>query len=506
MRDSSDMELVREHARQNSEAAFAELVRRHINLVYSAALRHVGIPAQAEEITQAVFIILARKAAGLRADTVIEAWLYETTRLTALSFLRAERRRQFREQEAYMQSTLESETTTEPIWAQMAPLLDEAMMRLGAHEREAIVIRFFKDKSLGEAAAGLNISEAAAQKRVSRALEKLRKYFAKRGMNSTAVTIAAAIAANSVHAAPPALAETVTAVAAAKGAAASLSTLTLIKGALKIMAWTKAKMAVAAAVGILLTTGTAIVMVKEIRAHRIQAHQVFPWQTFDSKLAISIMEKLPPQVKIIPTRFPNGALDGGRTWSSISKDATGQAVGVNCSLSEIVRTIFGEDADPETKARTVLATNLSSQRYDFVDSFPKDARDKVVFELRKQLKVAVRFESRDADVFNLEAGTNQSGAKAGELLHGRMDLGQGANSLYSQTTTADLARRLEDYVNRPVINHTGIDNRFELSLKWAGMNGNSGSELQEILKDRLGLALVPAREPVELLVVEKAVD
>jgi DNA-directed RNA polymerase specialized sigma24 family protein len=101
MHDVSDMELLRNYDRHGSEDAFTELVRRHINLVYSAALRHVGIAAHAEEITQAVFVILARKAAGLRPDTILEGWLHETTRLTALSFLRGERRRQFREQEAY---------------------------------------------------------------------------------------------------------------------------------------------------------------------------------------------------------------------------------------------------------------------------------------------------------------------------------------------------------------------------------------------------------------------
>src|SRR5664279_6323452 len=120
MLDSSDMELVRDYARLNSEAAFAELVQRHVNLVYSAALRHAGNAAHAEEITQAVFIILARKAGRLRPDTVLEAWLYETTRLTALSFLRGERRRQAREQEAYMQSTLQ-ESPENAVWHQHAP-------------------------------------------------------------------------------------------------------------------------------------------------------------------------------------------------------------------------------------------------------------------------------------------------------------------------------------------------------------------------------------------------
>jgi RNA polymerase sigma factor (sigma-70 family) len=130
MPDVSDMDLLRDYQRQGSEEAFAELVRRHVNLVYSAALRHAGIAAHAEEITQAVFVILARKAAGLRPDTILDAWLYETTRWTALSFLRGERRRQWREQEAYMQSTFR-ESTGDPVWHQLSPLLDEAMARLG---------------------------------------------------------------------------------------------------------------------------------------------------------------------------------------------------------------------------------------------------------------------------------------------------------------------------------------------------------------------------------------
>jgi RNA polymerase sigma factor (sigma-70 family) len=247
MPDANDMELLRDYARQNSEAAFAELVRRHIALVYSAALRHVGIAAQAEEITQAVFIILARKASGLRPDTVLEGWLYETTRLTSLSFMRGERRRQFREQEAYMQSILQ-ESTDDLLWNQLAPLLDEAMSRLGRKDRDAVVLRFFKEKSVREVAATLQVNEAAAQRRILRALEKLRKFFTKHGVSSTTAILAGVISANSIQAVPVALAKSVTAVAIAKGAAASGSTLTLVKGALKIMAWTKAQTAIVSVV------------------------------------------------------------------------------------------------------------------------------------------------------------------------------------------------------------------------------------------------------------------
>ena len=181
MHDVPDMELVENYHRQGSEEAFAEMVRRHISLVYSGALRRVGIAAQAQEITQAVFIILARKAASLRPDTVLEGWLYETTRLTALNFLREERRRQLHEQEAYMQSTVQ-ESGEACAWEQLAPLLDDAMSRLGKKDRDAVILRFFKEKNLREVAATLQVSEAAAQRRVHRGVQRLRRFFTKRGV------------------------------------------------------------------------------------------------------------------------------------------------------------------------------------------------------------------------------------------------------------------------------------------------------------------------------------
>ena len=300
------MELLREYARQNSEAAFAELVCRHINLVYSAALRHVGIAAQAEEITQAVFVILARKSASLREDQILDAWLFETTRLTALSFLRGERRRQFREQEAYMQSILQ-ESTPDPVWQHLAPLLDDAMMRLGRRDREAVVLRFFKGRSLGEVAAALNIKEPAAQKSVSRALEKLRNHFARRGVDSTAAVIGETISANSIQAAPVALAKAVTAVAIAKGAAASASTLTLIKGALKIMAWTKAKTTIATGVVVLLTAGTATVVVEKV-AHVNSLKQRLPDGSVLSLDKVSFGDRLAVQFGIIGKNAANNPL------------------------------------------------------------------------------------------------------------------------------------------------------------------------------------------------------
>lgn len=258
--------LLRQYSENDSDDAFAALVTRHINLVYSVALRQAGNPHAAQEITQTVFIILARKAASLRHDKALTGWLFQTTRLTAHNFIRSETRRLRREGEAYMQSVLD-ETGTE-VWSRIAPLLDSAVAGLREKDRQAILLRFYEGRNLREVGLAVGASEDAAEKRVNRALEKLRSFFARRGVNSTTAILAGTISANSVHAAPVALAKTVTAVALAKGATASISTLTLIQGALKIMAWAKAKTAVVlGAAAILTATSTTVIGIKVARAH-----------------------------------------------------------------------------------------------------------------------------------------------------------------------------------------------------------------------------------------------
>jgi RNA polymerase sigma factor (sigma-70 family) len=261
-----DMELLREYARHSSEEAFAGLVARHISLVYSSALRQVRDPFLAEEITQAVFIILARKAGSIRAKTILSGWLYRTTRFTAANVLRTESNRQRHEQEAQMQSTLDNDPAG-GVWHELSPMLDEAMNRLGQTERDALLLRYFENRSLREVGSALGTNEECARKRVARGLEKLHAFFSKRGVSSTTAIIAGAISANSVQAVPAALAKTVTAAAVAKGASAGGSTLTLIKGALKLMAWTKAKTVIVAGVAAVLTLGTTTIAVFHNRAH-----------------------------------------------------------------------------------------------------------------------------------------------------------------------------------------------------------------------------------------------
>ena len=181
MAHHTDHELLAEFVKNGSESAFAALVARYVNLAYSTALRHTNNPHHAEEITQAVFILLARKAGSISSKVVLSGWLYQAARLTAANHRRDNQRRQQREQQAIMESAL-NVPADEP-WKLIAPILDEAMNALGVTDRDAVLLRYFENKPLAEVGAALGVSEAAAEKRVSRALERLHAMLTRQGVS-----------------------------------------------------------------------------------------------------------------------------------------------------------------------------------------------------------------------------------------------------------------------------------------------------------------------------------
>ncbi len=215
-----DGELLRQYAVEGSEAAFAELVRRHVDLVYSVALRQAaGDSALAQDATQLVFIDLARKARVLSGRATLSGWLHTSARFAASKAIRGEQRRRAREQESL---TMNENPAAEINWEQLRPLLDESVGQLKEADRDAIVLRFFQGKNHQEIGAILGLSENSANKRIERALEKLREYFASRGVKASSALLAAAISANSVQAAPAGLAEKITPVSLAGIGGASL--------------------------------------------------------------------------------------------------------------------------------------------------------------------------------------------------------------------------------------------------------------------------------------------
>lgn len=225
----TDSELLSEYATTGVEAAFAALVERHIGLVYSAALRIVVDPHLAQDVTQTTFAVLAREARHLIAHPALPAWLHRTASNHAAKLVRGEMRRRAREQEAH---AMEPQTTeTEAQWKQIAPLLDGAINQLPERDRVVIFLRFFGTKSAREIAAALRVSEEAAQKRVTRAVDRLRQIFARDGVTLSAVALATIFASNASAAVPPGLSLSVTAGALAGGTAVtgfSISTFKLI--------------------------------------------------------------------------------------------------------------------------------------------------------------------------------------------------------------------------------------------------------------------------------------
>jgi RNA polymerase sigma factor (sigma-70 family) len=249
----NDHELLQRYAESRCEASFTELVKRYVDLVYSAALRQVGGDAHlAHDVTQSVFIDLARKAGSLSGRTVLAGWLYTSAHYAAAKVVRTEQRWHAREQEANSMREISDES--EPSWEELRPVIDEAMYELNQTERDAVLLRFFEKRQLGEVGAKLGVSEDAARKRVDRALDKLRGLLARRGVTSTSAALVVILGANTVAAAPAGMAASIAGAAIASTAVGTGGTLTI----LKFMAMSKLKVGL---VGAVMVAGVATPLV-----------------------------------------------------------------------------------------------------------------------------------------------------------------------------------------------------------------------------------------------------
>ena len=502
MRMLEDKELLAAHANEGSETAFATLVERHISLVYSSALRQTRNPHLAEEITQAVFILLARKAGKLSRDTVLAGWLCRTAHYAARNALKAELRRQQHETEAHMESLLHE---PEPdAWPEIAPLLDAAVAQLSEADRNAIVLRYYQQKPLDEVGRALGLNADAAQKRVARALEKLRKFFTRRGVALSAAAIAGAVSANSVQAAPVGLAAKVS-VIAAKGAATTTSITTLVKGTLKIMAWTKIKTVAVAGVSVILMAGAAEVSVSHFKANdswRNGNNFTSGWRIQD------VFDKTPPQVTILPTKNSNIY---GHWWPGKAD----QRIGLGASFRDILRDIYGV---PNT--RMVFSGPEPEGRYDVIANLPEGSKLALQKKIEKQFGMVPHKAVIETEVWVLKAShpdklrASVSVSKSPQPENHTEYQYDPETKKMVETLKDESADALVDEMERvffkaPVFNRTGLSGGYDLTLSWYYQDWEHKVKMPDTIQaiiDQLqesGFQLSSTREKTEMLIVEK---
>jgi uncharacterized protein (TIGR03435 family) len=493
-----DWQLLNEYATRQSETAFRTLVDRYSAMVYHAALRQVGNPHAAEEITQAVFVALAQKAGKISRHTVLCGWLFRATRFAVLNLVRTETTRQRHEQEAIAMEAANVSDNTETLWDQIAPHLNDALDRLSKADREVVMIRFFGNKSHKEVARVLGVSEDTAKKRVSRAIEKLRLIFARRGLVMPAVALMAAFTAFGAQAGPTGLAASVTTAAFAKGTTSS--SLIAAKGILKLMAWTKTKTAIVFGAGILLTAGTVTVAVKEIQAHRTYDG---PWQVKEIIRNDNLLRRMPPLVQIRPTQFTN---DTGMTVVNGPRLA-----GLGQPLSRIVMWAYGYSAQDEYQDRVLFETELPPGKFDFIDTATASSGDALKQEIKNQFDLVGRYVTQETNVLLLTVKRPHAPGlmpHEGKIRPGlRVQSGHITSYKSGMRSLNMLAQLLEnDFFKVPVFDQTGLRADIDFDLAWddGDPEHHNLDNLKQALLDQLGLELVPATKPVQMLVVKKA--
>ena len=486
MTESTDNELLQAYAESRSESAFEMLVRRYMKLVYSTAFRHVANEEDAREITQAVFILLAQKAGSLRRGTILSGWLYQTTRLTSLTFRRGEVRRKTREQEARMESAYD-ESCSGDFWKELEPYLDDALAKLSAVDRNVVVMRFFENRAFGEIASALGLKQSAVQKRAERALDKLRRTFVKRGVTISAGAIATALAASNATAAPASIVPSALATLAVQGPASNASVYVLAKTSARELIRAKVQsalviaaclVAIGGAFGFLATHYGAFATARgndsSIKVRSAGFFNNAPWVFIASNAASA-------KLGITGVKTNEAGILVPIVW------LMGQAYGISPARMEVPFEWPKDDcsyfqADLSTEQRTEL---------------------KRLFETTYQLKG--EYKSESTEVWVMKEGSSGNRLKLSTESESGINLfTEPGHFSATNVPVSTLQAILENYLTTPVIDETGLTNRFDFELSWEQIRSEKGVPLLvEAVEKQLGIKLVREQRKIKTLVVQQ---
>jgi uncharacterized protein (TIGR03435 family) len=468
--------LIAEFNTQRSEEAFAALVQQHVNLVFATALRQVGERGAAEEITQSVFVALAQSSGKLGSHPTIAGWLHRATVNKSREWLRSELRRRHRERVAVNLQSVEAEGDS--VWSALTPLLDEALLELPESDRLAVIMRFMEGHTFHELGSALGIGEDAARKRINRCLDRLTGFFRRHGF---AVEGTSLISLPS-QAAPMGLAASATAAGvAAAHSAASTPVLTLIRGAFKLSAWTKAQTASVVGTGVLLAAGTVTVAVHVHGENRVV------WA-----LNYEALENEPPVVLIRPWKTVPGQSAG---WYKLS---SGKVIALHQPMAMMLSHAFGIQP-------TRIVGPFFDGFYDYLVSVPTDQELALQKAVRERFGLVGRLETREVDVLRL----TRVRAEADRLRVAQKAQGSSRDEpgmwVFRGVHLGALAQKLEEALGTPVIDGTGLSNVYDIDFTFAGRPFSLMplAALRQAAQEQLGLELVPTRESITVLVVER---
>jgi RNA polymerase sigma factor (sigma-70 family) len=396
MTDHGDFRLLREYADHGSQAAFGDLVRRYIDLVYTSAARQVCDSHAAEDITQTVFIVLSKKAQQIKSGSVLSGWLLSVTRFAVKDHLKRSRRRRHYEQAAALERTAEmmnvqnspllprteqapTQNAPDPqAQQQLATLLDDALAKLGASARDAVVLRFYEKQSFKQVGNRLGISELAARQRVFRGLERLRVILSRRGSVLGAESLAVALTATTVLPAPSALAETVITTATS----AALPYALLVKGTVSLMRYSTLKPLLVTVLFLLVLVGAATAAIKWSERSRVPLAHNFPparaIPTAGDRVAIlAPLDIMPPENYTPPNYAPRNQ---GLAAVFPGREAPAQPY----AGPPITGTIKSSDGQPLAGAQVTLVPPSSQNRLDLVTVYNAITRVDGRFEFKPQ--------------------------------------------------------------------------------------------------------------------------